>query len=142
MPPGLPSPPQSPNTSTVQTGPNNITVLVQWSYPQNDGGAPVDNYTVTLVGPGAVHLSTNISVQPVATFTLALNEEYTVSIAATNCVGTGGTVSLNISQSEGEHIHCELPEAITALTGRIVLSNSDFRHVHALQCSRAREPTS
>ena len=69
-----------------------------WGYPQNDGGAPVDNYTVTLVGPGAVHLSTTTSIQPVATFTLAYNEEYTVSIAATNCAGTGGTVSLNISE--------------------------------------------
>ena len=116
MPSGLPSPPQSPNTSTVQIGPDNITVVVQWSYPQSDGGAPVDNYTVTLIGSGAVHLSTTTTVQPVATFTLAYNEEYTVSIAATNCVGTGGTVSLNISQSEGEHTHCELPVAISALT--------------------------
>ena len=56
------------------------------------------------------------SVQPVATFTLAYNEEYTVSIAATNCVGTGGTVSLNISQSEGEHTHCELPVAGLAIS--------------------------
>ena len=105
---GLPSPPHSPNTSTVQIGPDSITVLIQWGYPQSDGGAPVDNYTVTLVGPGAVCVSTTTcSVQPMATFTLAYNEEYTVSIAATNCVGTGGTVSLNISNSEaGKHIYC------------------------------------
>ena len=62
------------------------------------------SYTVTLVGPGTAHLSTT-TVQPVATFTLSYNEEYTVSIAATNCAGTGGTVSLNISQSEGEHTY-------------------------------------
>ena len=95
--PGLPSPPQSP-TTTVHNGPDNITVVVRWDYPLRDGGAPVDNYTVTLVGPGAVHLSTTTSGQPMATFILAYNEEYTVSIAATNCVGTGGTVSLNISE--------------------------------------------
>ena len=95
---GLPSSPQSP-TSTVQYyGPQNITVVVQWSYPQNDGGAPVVNYTVTLVGPGAVHLSTTTSIQENTTLTLAYNEEYTVSIGATNCAGTGGTVSLNISE--------------------------------------------
>ena len=94
---GFPSSPQSP-TTTVQYGPQNITVVVQWGYPQNDGGAPVVNYTVTLVGPGPVHLSTTTSVQPVATLTLAYNEEYTVSIAATNCAGTGGIVSLNISK--------------------------------------------
>ena len=110
---GLPSPPQNPVT-TVHYDTQNITVVVQWSYPQSDGGAPVDNYTVTLVGPGAVHLSTTTSIQPVATFTLAYNEEYTVSIAATNCVGTGGTVFLNISESK--HTHCELPVAISALT--------------------------
>ena len=103
VPSGLPSPPQSPNTSTVQIGPDHITVVIQWGYPQNDGGAPVDNYTVALVDPRAVHISTTTSVQSMATFTLAYNEEYTVNIAATNCVGTGGTVSLNISQSEGEH---------------------------------------
>ena len=96
---GLPSPPQNPVT-TVHYDTQNITVVVQWSYPQSGGGAPVDNYTVTLVGPGAVRLSTTTSIQPVATFTLVYNEEYTVSIAATNCAGTGGTVSLNISQSE------------------------------------------
>ena len=97
IPSGLPSFPGSP-TTTVQYGPQNITVVVQWGYPQNDGGAPVVNYTVTLVGPGAVRLSSTTSAQENTTFTLAYNEEYTVSIAATNCVGTGGTVSLNISE--------------------------------------------
>ena len=37
-----------------------------------------------------------------ATFTLAYNEEYTVTIVATNSVGVGRTISLNISNSEGE----------------------------------------
>ena len=105
---GLPSPPQNPVT-TVHYDTQNTTVVVQWSYPRSDGGAPVDNYTVTLVGPQAVHLSATTSIQPVATFTLAYNKEYTVSISATNCAGTGRTVSPNISQSEGEHTHCELP---------------------------------
>ena len=99
---GFPSSPQSP-TTTVQYGPQNITVIVQWGYPQNDGGASVVNYTVTLVGPGAVHLSTTSSVQMMATFRLDYNEEYTVSIAATNCAGTGGTVSLNISEGTINH---------------------------------------
>ena len=93
----MPSLPQSP-TTTVQYGPQNITVVVQWGYPQSDGGAPVANYTVTLLGPAVAHLSTTTAVQQRATFTLAYNEGYTVSIAATNCVGTGGTVSLNISE--------------------------------------------
>ena len=103
---GLPSPPQSPNTSTVQVGPDNITVVVQWCYPQSDGGAPVLNYTVTLVGSGQgpVHVSITTTVQPVATFTLAYLE-YTVSIAATNCAGTGGAVLLNISDA-GKHMYC------------------------------------
>ena len=106
---GLPSSPQSP-TTTVQSGPQNITVVVQWGYPQNDGGAHVDKYTITLMGPGIVNLSTTTSVQPMTTFTLAYNEEYTVSIAATNCAGTGGTVSLNIPEGiysyEPYIIHC------------------------------------
>ena len=78
-----------------QTGPD-ITVVVQWGYPQNDGGAPVDNYTSLWWALGQ-----SISpLPPVSTFSLSYNKEYTVSIAATNCAGTGGTVSLNISNSE------------------------------------------
>ena len=105
---------RDPNISTVRIGPNNITVVVQWGYPQSDGGAPVDNYTFNLVEPRAVCFSTITSVQPMANFTLSYNEEYTVSIAATNCVGTGGTVSLNISESEGEHARCECTVGISA----------------------------
>ena len=71
---------------------------MQWDYPQSDGGAPVDSYTVSLIGPEAVRLSTTTSVQAMATFTLDYNEEYTVNIAATNCAGTGRAVSLNISE--------------------------------------------
>ena len=98
IPSGLPSPPQSPNISTIQYASQNITVVIQWGYPQYDGGSPVDNYTVILVGPGAVQLSTTItaSVHAMTTLLLDYNKEYSVNIAATNCVGTGGIVSLNI----------------------------------------------
>jgi len=92
---GLPSAPQNP-TPTVHYGPHNITIVVQWDYPQSDGGTPVDNYTVFLIGPGAVHNSTTTNFQAMTTFILDYNEEYTVNIAATNYVGTGGAVSLNI----------------------------------------------
>lgn len=81
-----------------------MTVEIQWDYPQIDGGATVDNYNIILVGPEEVHLSATTSVQAVATFTLAYNVEYTVSITATNCVGAGGTVAVNIS--EGNDITC------------------------------------
>jgi len=82
----------------VHYGPHNITIVVQWDYPQSVGGTPVDNYTVSLIGPGAVYNSTTTSSQAVTTFILDYNEEYTVNIAATNCAGTGGAVSLNISE--------------------------------------------
>ena len=113
----MPSPPQSP-TTTVQYGPDNITVVVQWGYPQNDGGAPVDNYTVTVLGP-AVHLSTFIpnSVQAMAIFILDYNEEYTVSIAASNCAGTGRLVSLNISEGTLILILCHNSHILSYLIG-------------------------
>ena len=98
--PGLPSAPQNP-TPTVHYGPHNITIVVQWDYPQSDGGTPVDNYTISLIGPEAVHNSTTTSFQAMITFILDYNEEYTVNIAATNCAGTGGAVSLNISEGTG-----------------------------------------
>ena len=95
--PGLPSAPQNP-TATVHYGPHNITIVVQWDYPESDGGTPADNYTVSLIGPGAVHNSTTTSFQAMTTFILDYNEEYTVNIVATNCAGTGGAVSLIISE--------------------------------------------
>ena len=99
--PGLPSVPQKP-TPNVHYGPHSITIVVQWDYPQSDRGTPVDNYTVSLIGPGSVHNSTTTSFQAMTTFILDYNEEYTVNIAGTNCAGPGGAVSLNIS--EGTHI--------------------------------------
>jgi len=98
--PGLPSLPQNP-TPNVLYGPQNITIVVQWDYPQSDGGTPADNYTVSLIGPGTVHNSTTTSFQAMTIFILDYNEEYTVNIAATNCAGTGGVVSLNISEGTG-----------------------------------------
>ena len=95
--PGLPSAPQNP-TPMVHYGPHNITIVVQWDHPQSDGGTPADNYTISLIGPGAVHISTTTSFQAMTTFILDYNEEYTVNIAATNCAGTGGAVSLIISE--------------------------------------------
>ena len=140
IPSGLPSSPQNP-TTTVQYGPQNITVVVQWGYPQSDGGAPVDNYTVTLVGP--VLLSTT-SVKENTTFTLAYNEEYTVSIVsivATNCAGTGGTVSLNIS-AEGMDLHVHddpfTLQSVVVTAKRCylldTLSSRMFRHLTLFVC--------
>ena len=101
--PGLPSAPQNP-TPMVHYGPHNITIVVQWDHPQSDGGTPADNYTISLIGPGAVHISTTTSFQAMTTFILDYNEEYTVNIAATNCAGTGGAVSLNISEGTGTQL--------------------------------------
>ena len=138
IPSGLPSSPQSPTTTVQYYGPQNITVVVQWIYPQSDGGAPVDNYTVTLVGPGAVLLSTT-SVKENTTFTLAYNEEYTVSIVsivATNCAGTGGTVSLNISAKGMDlHVHDDpfTLQSVVVTAKRCylldMLSSRMFRHL-------------
>ena len=92
---------------------------MQWDYPQNDGGTLVDNYTLSLIDSKDAHLSTNTSVQAMTTFTLDYNEEYTVKIAATNCAGTGGAVSLNISEGTDTSYVCTKPIALLQLTSYI-----------------------
>ena len=75
-----PSPPQNPSYHVQHYGPHNVTVTVQWGYPEFDGGVPVDNYTIS----GANIMITTSQI----TFTLPYNARQTIEVAATNCNGT------------------------------------------------------
>ena len=63
-------------------------LTVQWQAPQDDGGASVVNYTIT-VSPGLVPLTTTATS---AMVTIPYNVEHTASIVATNCKGSSSTV--------------------------------------------------
>ena len=88
--PGLPpSPPQNLGYHVQHYGPHNVTVTVQWGYPEFDGGVPVNNYTIS--GTNIMTITSQINE---TTLTLPYNARQTIEVAATNCIGTSGTAML------------------------------------------------
>ena len=83
--PGLPSSPQNPGYHVQHYGPHNVTVTVQWGYPEFDGGVPVNNYTIS-----GTNIMTTTSQINETTLTLPYNARQTLGVAATNCNGTSG----------------------------------------------------
>jgi len=87
---GLPTPPWTLSYTVQQYSQDNVTLTVQWQPPQYDGGVPV-NYTITVSGLTPVTTSgTNFPV------TVPYNVNYTVSIVATNCNGSGSAAMVII----------------------------------------------
>jgi len=78
-----PSPPQNPIYHVQHYGPHNVTVTVQWGYPEFDGGVPVDNYTISWT-----NIMTTTSLVNETTLTLPYNARRTIGVAAINCIGT------------------------------------------------------
>ena len=83
---GLPSPPGTPSYIVQQYGRDSVTVTVQWDPPEYDGGTLV-NYTIT-ISPG---LSQNTTNERSVTVPLSYNVPHTVSVLATNCIGSSNT---------------------------------------------------
>ena len=95
---GLPSPPQTPSYSVQHYGPHNVTVTVQWGYPESDGGAPVDNYTIS-----GSNLMTTTSQVNQTTLTLPYSTSQNIVVAATNCNGTSETTAFTYFECEAIH---------------------------------------
>lgn len=76
-------------------GPRNVTITVHWGYPVFDGGAPVDNYTVS-----GTSLMTTTSQVNETTLILPYSVRQNIGVAATNCNGTGGTATLTYFEGE------------------------------------------
>ena len=89
-PPGFPFPAlfQTPSYSVQEHDRDNVTIRVLWQSPQDDGGASVVNYTIT-VSPGLILLTTTATS---AMVTLPYNVMHTVSIVVTNCNGSSSVV--------------------------------------------------
>ena len=99
----LAGPPLSPVnvTSFVQQyGRNNVSIILRWDPAVDSGGTSVDNYTVTVTGPTMQELT---SLGPTATITVVYNEMYTVNVRASNCVGSSGSATANISEGK-DHV--------------------------------------
>ena len=63
-------------------------LTVMWQPPQDDGGDPVVNYTIT-VSPGLVPLTISVTS---AMVTIPYNVMGSVSIVASNCIGSSSAV--------------------------------------------------
>ena len=85
---GLLSSPQTPSYSVQHYGPHNVTVTVQWGYPESDGGSPVDNYTIS-----GTNLMITTSQVNHTTLTLPYSMSQNIGVTATNCNGTSGTTA-------------------------------------------------
>ena len=91
----LPSPPQQLSYSIEKYGQNMFTVTVQWERPTNDEAGNTNySYTIAVTDFEPTLLLPDSATK--VTLTLSYNEVHTVSVAATNCVGTSSTSELSI----------------------------------------------
>ena len=102
--PSLPSNPVTP--VGPPTVPQNVTgtpgegrILVEWDAPANDGGSPITGYTVT-TSPGGATCTTSGATN-CTILGLAEGQVYTVTVSATNALGTGpDSAGVNVSLLE------------------------------------------
>ena len=97
---GLPSPPVNIRHSVHRLASNSSTVAVTVQWDPVDG---VDNYTVT-ISPSAQLSATVVTSTSVTVSAANYNEDYTVSVVATNCAGN--STAEEYSFRVGEFSYC------------------------------------
>ena len=83
---GLPSPPVNISHSIQSSSAEGASVSVQWDPPSDNGGRDDLTYTVT-ISPPAQLSATVVTSTSVTVSAADYNEDYTVSVVATNCAG-------------------------------------------------------
>jgi hypothetical protein len=83
VPVGLPSAPLN-----VSATPGNGQATVTWQPPSDDGGAPVQQYTV-FSSPGGIEVTVNATVTEAVVTGLTSGVSYTFTVTASNAEGTG-----------------------------------------------------
>jgi hypothetical protein len=83
------------NPQTVPGAPTNVTATagrrsatVTWTPPADDGGCAITGYTAT-AAPGGAHATASSTATSVKVTGLTPGTTYTLTVTATNCVGTG-----------------------------------------------------
>ena len=90
------NPPSAPDTVSVQSTTYN-SATIQWTVPSDNGGSDITGYNIT-ISPTSVSCSTTVSGDTLQyTFTgLDHTQQYTVSVAAINCAGTGSATHVQL----------------------------------------------
>ena len=96
---GPPFSARNPSHSVQQYHQNDVTLSVQWQPPVYDGGAPVDNYTITVTPGGSTFITPGTSIL----YTLSYNVIQTVSIVATNCNGSSSALMETFRIGKANH---------------------------------------
>ena len=109
---GVPSAPLN-VVSHVSCGIAEYSVRVQWQTPSDDGGVGISNYTLTLTSDVLMIMKTTINTAE-NIHDLNYNTNYSVAVAARNCVGSSTFTSLDMMQGEDVLLYC-VTESITII---------------------------
>ena len=90
------SPPIAPDTVSVQSTTYN-SYTIQWTVPSHNGGSAITGYNIT-ISPSTSTCSSCVVSSDTLMYNIIteLNHtiNYTISVAAINCAGTGGSMFL------------------------------------------------
>lgn len=103
------------------------TVSVGWSAPSSNGGQPITGYTVTATSSDGGALVTATPTLTSATLTLDINKTYTITVKATNLMGSGTNSDASAAVTMGlvAQSITVVPDATTMTAdSKILLSSS------------------
>ena len=101
---GSPSPPLN-VMSVMVYGVSEYSLRVQWKPPRDDGGVPIDNYTLSLYSDHSILSQTATTDSLELTLTLNYSTNYSITITASNCAGSS-SLSFNIAEGETKYFLC------------------------------------
>ncbi len=87
----MPLPPTTLQYSVLLYRQEHVDIVVEWQYPPD--GPRVDNYTLS-VSNGTDEVLTDISEDTTTQLTLPYSQNNTLSVTASNCIGTSAEVSV------------------------------------------------
>ena len=93
-------PPSAPDTVSVQSTTYN-SATIQWTVPSDNGGSDITGYNIAISPPTSSDSTCPLGSCTVSSDTLIYNitehtQQYNISVAASNCIGTGDYASVLI----------------------------------------------
>ena len=101
-------PPSPPDTVSVQSATyNSASATIQWTEPSDNGGSAIIGYNISISPSTSTCSSCVVSSDTLMYNITELNHttNYTISVAAINCAGTGDSTVHNISKLTLDILH-------------------------------------